>query len=46
MFVILSMEKITIKDIRLVGVKIRKFKLPIDTPLSFVEVEMTKENDV
>jgi dihydroneopterin aldolase/dihydroneopterin aldolase/2-amino-4-hydroxy-6-hydroxymethyldihydropteridine diphosphokinase len=27
-------------------VKIRKFKLPIDTPLSFVEVEMTKENDV
>ena len=27
-------------------VKIRKFKLPIDTPLSFIEVEMTKENDV
>ncbi len=27
-------------------VRIRKFKLPIDTPLSFIEVEMTKENDV
>ena len=27
-------------------VRIRKFKLPIDTPLSFIEVEMTKENNV
>ena len=27
-------------------VRIRKFKLPIDTPLSFIEVDMTKENDV
>jgi dihydroneopterin aldolase len=27
-------------------VKVRKFELPIDTPLEFVEVEMTKESDV
>ena len=27
-------------------VRIRKFKLPIDTSLSFIEVEMTKENNV
>ena len=27
-------------------VKVRKFELPIDTPLDFVEVEMTKESDV
>ena len=27
-------------------IRIRKFKLPIDTPLSFIEVEMTKENNV
>ena len=27
-------------------VRVRKFELPVDAELSFVEIEMTKESDV